>query len=185
MHPPWDFWPCRQCSAHPILLPRSRFSVCSSRSRVHALGCACICTPVLLTRKTDPARSRSAAAPRRLALQLPATEIQPLWAPPREGTVPALPYESDKMRSNACAPMSLTMNILVRRRDGGSYECIAGIHRLRAILAAVGKCSVTDCETHETFEVHEVDGQILVLDDGSKARAETVASQAIERARGR
>lgn len=74
------------------------------------------------------------------------------------------------------------MTILIRRVDGSTFEPIDGHHRLRASLEVFGKATVTDAETLETFEVHEVDGKIVVLDDGSGAVAQTLAAAAIERA---
>lgn len=75
------------------------------------------------------------------------------------------------------------MNITVRRLNGNTFECVNGHMQLRAGLAACGKVSVQDIETGDTFDVHEVDGQIVILDDGSKDRADTIAAQAIDRAR--
>jgi hypothetical protein len=74
------------------------------------------------------------------------------------------------------------MNITVRRTNGQTFELTNGVHRLKAQLEVFGKASVTDAETGETFDVHEVDGQIVALDDGRSAIAETVAAAAIERA---
>lgn len=74
------------------------------------------------------------------------------------------------------------MTVNVKRRDGGSFDCIVGHTRLRAQLEALGKATVVDVETGESFEVHQVDGQIVVMEDGRNARAETLASQAISRA---
>lgn len=75
------------------------------------------------------------------------------------------------------------MTITVRRLNGNTFECVNGDIRLRVGLDVLGKVSVQDIETGETFEVHEVDGQIVILDDGSKDRANTIAVQAIDRAR--
>ena len=74
------------------------------------------------------------------------------------------------------------MTILIRRIDGGTFQPINGHARLRASLEVFGKATVTDAETHETFEVHEVDGLIVVLADGRAAVAETLAATAIEHA---
>ena len=74
------------------------------------------------------------------------------------------------------------MSILIRRVDGSTFQLINGAARLRASLEVLGKARVTDSETHETFEVHLVDGEIVVLDNGRSAIAETVAATAIERA---
>jgi hypothetical protein len=51
------------------------------------------------------------------------------------------------------------------------------------IMTDAKKLLEKDAETNETFEAHEVDGQIVVLDNGRSAVAETVAAAAIERAR--
>lgn len=75
------------------------------------------------------------------------------------------------------------MNINVRRLNGKTFECVNGHMRLRAGLQVMGKMSVQDIETMETFDVHEVDGQLVILDDGSNDRANTIAAQAIDRAR--
>ncbi len=75
------------------------------------------------------------------------------------------------------------MTITVRRLNGNTFECVNGYMRLRVGLDVLGKVSVQDIETGETFDVHEVDGQIVILDDGSKDRANTIAAQAIDRAR--
>ena len=74
------------------------------------------------------------------------------------------------------------MSILVRRIDGGTFQVTNGHARLRASLEVFGKATVMDTETHETFEVHEIDGQIVVLKDGHAAVAETLAVTAIEHA---
>lgn len=74
------------------------------------------------------------------------------------------------------------MTITVRRVNGQLLECINGHHRLLAQLQVFGKATVTDTETGESFDVHEVDGQIVALDGGHGAIAETVAAAAIERA---
>jgi len=75
------------------------------------------------------------------------------------------------------------VTITVRRLNGTTFECIDGHMRLRAGLNVLGKVSVRDIETGEIFEVHEVNGQILVLNEGSKDRADTIAAQTIARAR--
>lgn len=72
--------------------------------------------------------------------------------------------------------------ITVRRLTGNTFQCVNGHMRLRVGLDVMGKVPVTDIETGETFEVHEVDGEIVVLDDGSKDRANTIAAKAIDRA---
>jgi hypothetical protein len=74
------------------------------------------------------------------------------------------------------------MSILIRRLDGNSFGLITGKARLRIALDLFGKATVIDAETHETFEVHEVDGEIVILDNGSAAIAQTIAANAIERA---
>ena len=74
------------------------------------------------------------------------------------------------------------MSILIRRVDGGTFEPVNGHVRLRASLEVFGKATVTDMDTQETFDVHMVNGQIVILDDGKAAIAETIAVAAIERA---
>lgn len=75
------------------------------------------------------------------------------------------------------------MTITVRRLNGNTFECLNGHALLRVGLDVMGKVPVQDVETGETFEVHEVDGEIIILDDGSKDRAETIAHHLIERVR--
>lgn len=75
------------------------------------------------------------------------------------------------------------MTINVRRLNGTTFECVNGHMRLRAGLDVFGKMPVQDIETGDIFDVHEVDGQILVLDNGSEDRADTFAAQTIARAR--
>lgn len=79
--------------------------------------------------------------------------------------------------------MTLEMTIMVRRLSGNTFECVNGHGRLLAGLQASGKVTVQDTETMETFDVHKVDGQIVILDDGSNDRARTIASLAINRVR--
>lgn len=74
-------------------------------------------------------------------------------------------------------------NITVRRTTGNSFECLSGHMRLQVGLHMLGKVHVTDVETGETLTIHEVDGEMIVLEDGRKAIAETIASDAIEKAR--
>jgi len=75
------------------------------------------------------------------------------------------------------------MAIMVRRLNGNIFECVNGYGRLLAGLQATGKVTVQDTETMETFGVHYVDGQIVILDDVSNDRARTIAALAINRAR--
>lgn len=70
------------------------------------------------------------------------------------------------------------MSILIRRIDGRALQLINGQSRLRASLEVHGKATVTDAETHETFEVHEVQGELVLLSDGRGAAAETIAATA-------
>lgn len=79
--------------------------------------------------------------------------------------------------------MTSDMTIMVRRLTGDTFECVNGHGRLLAGLKATGKVTVQETETMETFDVHEVDGQIVILDDGSNDRARTIAALAINRAR--
>lgn len=74
------------------------------------------------------------------------------------------------------------MTILIHRIDGRTFQFINGHARLRASLEVFGKATVTDAETNETFEVHEVDGQLVVLSDGHGQAAETIAATVIKRA---
>lgn len=74
------------------------------------------------------------------------------------------------------------MTIHVHRVNGSTFELVNGFHRFRAQLALSGKARVLDPETGESFEVHEVDGQIVALDSGNGAIAETVAAAAIAHA---
>lgn len=73
------------------------------------------------------------------------------------------------------------MTIIVRR-NGGALEVVSGRHRLKALIHIYGKAIVTDVESQEQFEVHEVDGQIIVLQSPAAAAAETTATAAIARA---
>jgi hypothetical protein len=54
---------------------------------------------------------------------------------------------------------------------------------LRAALQVFGKATVTDADTGDTFEVHEMDGQVVVLERPGEAAAELAAAKAIERAK--
>lgn len=69
------------------------------------------------------------------------------------------------------------MTILVRRLNESSFECVGGHLRLRVGLDVLGKVPVQDVDTGEIFEVHEVDGQIIILDNGHD-RANTIAAGA-------
>ncbi|MEJ6003849.1 hypothetical protein [Paucibacter soli] len=71
------------------------------------------------------------------------------------------------------------MTIIVRRTTGEAFEVSAGRHRLMAALQVFGKAAVTDAETGETFEVHEVEGRIVALQRPGEASAETEAARAI------
>jgi hypothetical protein len=77
------------------------------------------------------------------------------------------------------------MTILVRRRDGSSFECVNGLHRLRAGLQVFGRMRVRDQETGEEFDVHEVEGQLVVLSTPAQDFAETKAAKLIAKARQR
>ena len=74
------------------------------------------------------------------------------------------------------------MSISIRRADDGAFELVDGLARLRASLDVFGVATVTDLETHETFEVHEVNGQVVAVADKPTAVVETIAATAIERA---
>lgn len=74
------------------------------------------------------------------------------------------------------------MTIIVRRTTGEAFELLTGRHRLIAALQVFGKATVIDAETNETFEVHQVDGQIVALQRPGEASAETRAIHAIQRA---
>jgi hypothetical protein len=74
--------------------------------------------------------------------------------------------------------------ILVKRRDATRFDCIAGAERLRAALAVFGKATVTDAESKEEFEVHEVEGDVVFLQKPGQAIAETLADSAITKAAG-
>lgn len=71
------------------------------------------------------------------------------------------------------------MTIIVRRTNGEAFELLSGRHRLSAALQVFGKATVMDAETTETFEVHQVDGQIVALQRPGEASAETQAVRAI------
>ena len=68
------------------------------------------------------------------------------------------------------------MTILIRRLNGVSKV------RLRQSLELFGKATVTDVDTKETFEVHVVDGELVILNNGSADIAQTIAVAAIQRA---
>jgi hypothetical protein len=46
--------------------------------------------------------------------------------------------------------------------------------RLRLSVQIMEKVPLQDPETQETFYVHEVNGQIVEMDDGSQDRADTL-----------
>jgi hypothetical protein len=73
------------------------------------------------------------------------------------------------------------MTILVRCK-GNILEVISGHRRLTAQLRIDGKAAVTDIETNQVLEVHEVDGEILVLQSPADAAAESIAHRAITKA---
>jgi hypothetical protein len=75
------------------------------------------------------------------------------------------------------------MTIHVRRRDGTSFECLSGIHRMRAALQVFGRVKVRDIDSGEEFDVHEVEGQLVVLSTPAQDFAETKAAQLIARAK--
>ena len=74
------------------------------------------------------------------------------------------------------------MTIIVKALSGTALEVVSGRRRLQATLDVVGKATVQVAETGETLEVHEVDGEIVVLKDPAAAAAETIAAHALERA---
>ncbi len=74
------------------------------------------------------------------------------------------------------------MTITVRRQTANTFEVMNGHHRLKVCLALQGKATVIDAETGEHFDVHEVDGQIVVLQRPGEAAAEAIADAAIGRA---
>ena len=74
------------------------------------------------------------------------------------------------------------MRVLVRQTTGDSFQVVAGVRRLKVALQVFGKVSVTDVETGESFEVHEVEGQVVALQQPGEAAAEVAAEQAIHRA---
>ena len=74
------------------------------------------------------------------------------------------------------------MTIIVRRTTGEAFELLSGRHRLSAALQVFGKATVMDAETAETFEVHQVEGQIVALQRLGEASAETHAARAIQQA---
>lgn len=71
------------------------------------------------------------------------------------------------------------MSIFVKRVDGGSYECIAGAMRMRAMLAADGRAIAQDVETGETVTIHEVGDQLVALDSVTQAAVEALAEDVI------
>lgn len=71
------------------------------------------------------------------------------------------------------------MTILVRRRDESYFECIDGHRRLLAGLQVLRNVRVRDIETGEEFDVHEVEGQLVVLSTPAQAIAETEAAQLV------
>lgn len=64
-------------------------------------------------------------------------------------------------------------------------QVVQGLHKLQGALQAHGIAEVQDIETSETFKVHIVEGQIVVLATPQDAIAETQAAVAIARAAGR
>jgi hypothetical protein len=71
---------------------------------------------------------------------------------------------------------------IVRRATGESFTCISGQQRLVTALQMIGKATVRDVETGETFEVHVVDDRIVVLHGVQDAIAETRMARAVEKA---
>lgn len=71
---------------------------------------------------------------------------------------------------------------IIARRNGAVLFVVSGNRRLNAQLLAFGKSTVTEAETLEELEVHEVDGQILVLHSTAAAAAKTIAASAITKA---
>ena len=53
--------------------------------------------------------------------------------------------------------------IQVRKAAGSAYEVVNGRHRLTAQLDLSGTAEVVDVDTHETFVVHEVDGELRAV----------------------
>lgn len=74
------------------------------------------------------------------------------------------------------------MSIMVQNTTGEAFAVVTGLHRLKASLKVFGKVSVTDVETGECFEAHDVDGQVFALQRPGQAVAETAAVKAIRRA---
>lgn len=74
------------------------------------------------------------------------------------------------------------MTIFVRRTNGEAFELLSGWNRLQAALQVHGKATVMDTDTQETFEVHQVDGQIVALQRPGEASAEIQAARAVQRA---
>lgn len=77
------------------------------------------------------------------------------------------------------------MSIFVRRICGSTFQIVSGHARLRVMLNEIGQATVTDIETKEVFDVHMVDGEIVVLSSPQKAAAETLAVAAITKASNR
>jgi len=65
------------------------------------------------------------------------------------------------------------MSITVRRANGGVFEVVSGARRLKVALNVFGKVAVTDAESGNTFDVHEVDGQLIELPRHGESEAKT------------
>jgi|GEM_PF-2749633 hypothetical protein len=75
--------------------------------------------------------------------------------------------------------------ILVRRNEKDTYEVVNGEMRFRALLELRGSAEVMDIETRETLTVHEVGGELVVLNETSQKAIDNAAAAAIESLRGR
>ena len=66
------------------------------------------------------------------------------------------------------------MYTTIHRLNGSTLKCVDGQMRLRLSVQIMEKVPLQDPETQETFYVHEVNGQIVEMDDGSQDRADTL-----------
>lgn len=75
--------------------------------------------------------------------------------------------------------------ILVRRNEKDTYELVNGEMRFRTMLELRGSAEVVDIETRETLTVHEVGGELVVLNQKSQKAVDDAAAAAIESVRDR
>lgn len=73
------------------------------------------------------------------------------------------------------------MTIYVKRVDGSTFQVLAGGMRLQAELQVRGKARVHEADSGAQFDVHEVDGQIVLLTGHVENMAASTTMQAISK----